>query len=129
MTTLVVLLILSILLLWLLVMYNAWKEKTKQQEAESLSEIVPIYYDKSSRFLRRTWFSLLRLLSKLGDITTLGATKIFFIMFPKAKKAFEKKDELTGLEQGPSSYFLMSISEEVTANKEVKKTRRKSKNV
>ncbi len=129
MITLVVLLVLSIVLLWLLVMYAIWKEKNKHQEVGLLSEIVPVYYSKSSRALRRIWFGLLRLISKLGDITTLFATKIFFTIFPKAKKAFEKKDELTGLEQGPSSYFLMSITEEVAANKTTKKTRRKSKNV
>jgi hypothetical protein len=110
-------------------MYSLWKENNKQQNIESISEIVPIYYDKGSRFMRRAWFGVLRLLSKLGDIATLIATKVFFALFPKAKKAFENKDELTGLEQGPSSYFLMSISEEVSANKVTKKTRRKSKNV
>jgi hypothetical protein len=129
MITLVVLLILSIILLWLLVMYAVWKQKNKHQEVNSISEIVPQYYSKSSRFLRRLWFGILRLVSKLGDITTIFATKVFFGIFPKAKRAFEKKDELTGLEQGPSSYFLMSITEEVAANKVAKKTRRKSKNV
>jgi preprotein translocase subunit YajC len=129
MITLVVLLILSIILLWLLVMYSLWKQKNKHQEIGSISEIVPQYYSKSSRFLRRLWFGILRLVSKLGDTITIFATKVFFGIFPKAKRAFEKKDELTGLEQGPSSYFLMSITEEVAANKVAKKTRRKSKNV
>lgn len=91
-------------------------------------------YDKSIRLARRGWFLVLRYLDKLKAIVEKVLTKIFFAVFPNARKAFEKKDELIGLEHGPSSYFLMSVSEykeefEKTNSSVGKKNRRNKKNV
>lgn len=95
--------------------------------------LVPVY-EKGARLVRRGWFKLLRNINILREQLTKVAARIFFWIFPKARKAFEKKDELTGLDHGPSSYFLMSVSE---SKKEfenihqiiVKKNRRNRKNV
>ncbi len=130
MITLVVFLILSIILLWLLVMYGVWKKTTKQQEVPDALEVLTPVYNKGTRLLRRGWFSVLRYFQLLKAFLEKVATKVFFKIFPNARKAFEKKDELTGLEHGPSSYFLMSVSEyKEELQKEVKKDRRKKKNV
>jgi hypothetical protein len=134
MITLVVLLILSIILLWLLVMYGVWKKTTKQQEVPDALEVLTPVYNKSTRLLRRAWFWVLRYVKILKAFLEKIATKAFFAIFPNARKAFEKKDELTGLEHGPSSYFLMSVSEykdELQKNPPsgIKKDRRKKKNV
>ena len=37
--------------------------------------------------------------------------KFFYFLFPKALHAFKKRDEMTGLKHGPSSFFLHKISE------------------
>lgn len=124
MLTLVIKFVLSLILVWLLVMYNIWRERNKDQGLADHK--VPEVYAKTKRILRRFWFYLLRLLSKLQNFLTIAATKIFFKIFPKAKKLFISKDKLTGLEHGPSSYFLKSITQE---KNDLKKNRRKSKNV
>jgi hypothetical protein len=84
---------------------------------------------KILRNLRRSYFFLLRILSVLKNKTGSILTKTIVTVFPKAKKAFQKKDELTGLEHGPSSYFLKKISEKEDLDKIIPKTRRKIKNV
>ena len=128
MISIVIFLIICLFLIWLLVMYKIWKKSAKETQG-SLTEALTPSYSKGTRLLRRSWFVFLRFL----QATRLGLEKIiargFFAIFPNARKAFEKKDELTGLQKGPSSYFLMSISEEVTVNKTIKKARRKAKNV
>lgn len=128
MITLVVLLITSVLLLWVLTLYAVWRKESQPSEGP-IAKLAPLY-NKSSRFMRRIWFKVLRIVRGLQSLITLLATKAFFAIFPSAKKAFEVKDELTGLEHGPSSYFLKSISPEKGENiGEIKKNRRKRKNV
>jgi hypothetical protein len=132
MLSLVVYFILSIILLWLLVMYNAWRKSTETQQEPVLDavEILNPVYKKSIRFFRHVWFFILRILKKIRSWIEKIATKIFFAIFPNARKAFEKKDELTGLEHGPSSYFLMSVSGyKDEFKKSIKKIRRNGKNV
>jgi hypothetical protein len=48
--------------------------------------------------------------------------KAFIFIFPKSKTAFIKQDTLIGLEHGPSSYFLASLSKPAA---KPKATRRK----
>mgnify|MGYP001569637837 CR=1 FL=1 len=128
MTTLVVFFIISIIFVWVVLMYNIWRKQHHQ--SESLSEITTPLYNKSSRMIRKVWFALLRAVAVARAFMTRLATKAFFSLFPSARKAFEKRDELTGLEHGPSSYFLKSISPEkgeVVPGET--KIRRKRKNV
>lgn len=109
-------------------MYSIWRKQ--HHESESLSEITTPLYNKSSRVLRKIWFAVLRAIGVARAWMTRLATKAFFAIFPSARKAFEKKDELTGLEHGPSSYFLKSITpEKGTVPAEGTKIRRKRKNV
>lgn len=118
--------IFCIIVLWLLVMYKLWKD---QRQNEGLPQNLSPFVSNFFRILRKSLFTLRRKISLLKSKVSIYLAKVFFFIFPKAKKAFEKRDSLTGLEQGPSSYFLMSISKEVAENKLAKKTRRKIKNV
>ncbi len=130
MITLVVFLILSIILLWLLVMYGVWKKNEKQESVPDALEALAPVYNKGTRLLRRGWFTVLRYLRLVRVFFEKILIRIFFAVFPNARKAFEKKDERTGLDHGPSSYFLMSVSEyKDELQKEVKKSRRNKKNV
>lgn len=130
MITLVVLFILSIIMLWLLVMYGVWKKNAKQETVPDALEAITPVYNKSTRLLRRAWFTVLRYTRKIRLFFEKILIKVFFAVFPDARKAFEKKDELTGLEHGPSSYFLMSVSEsKAELLNQTKKSRRNKKNV
>ncbi len=112
MLSLVICLLVSLILLWLLIMYGIWRNNIKQtQEVRTPEEALAPVYQKSARLARRGWFKFLRAVDRLQDKLTNIAARIFFWIFPKARKAFENKDALTGLEHGPSSYFLMSVSE------------------
>lgn len=113
---------------WLLTMVILWK--THESRSEDYVSVVHPLIKKSMQVARRIWFTLLRAITAARIFSTRIITKLFFAIFPNARKAFEQKDELTGLEQGPSSYFLMSISEgkEEVVSQE-KKSRRKRKNV
>lgn len=92
------------------------KKGSAQNPAE---ERISEFATKMVRLIRRGWYASLRgILIGLKTVVFLLA-KLFFFVFPNAKKAFEEKDELTGLTNGPSSYFLMSVSE---YKEEVKKT-------
>lgn len=128
---LIILFIVSLIILWLFIMYSLWKKD--DLERKYLESNINRFSYKTAQVSRKIYFLLTRKIDILRSKITLYLAKAFFFFFPKAKKAFEKKDALTGIEQGPSSYFLMSISKEVTENSkpqnEPKKTRRKIKNV
>jgi hypothetical protein len=115
-------------------MYGVWRKNKKQEMTPDVVEALKPTYDKSIRLARRGWFLVLRYLEKIRAAVEKILTKLFFTIFPNARKAFEKKDELIGLEHGPSSYFLMSVSEykeefEKTNSSVGKKIRRNKKNV
>jgi hypothetical protein len=112
-------------------MYGVWRSNIKHiEQALTPEEALAPMYEKGVRLARRVWFKFLRNVNILRDQLTKAAARIFFWIFPKARKAFETKDELTGLEHGPSSYFLMSVSESKKEfEKDVKKNRRNRKNV
>lgn len=135
MLSLLILFILSLIALWILTMYGVWRANNEAASEHGVAEALAPTYKKSARLIRRGWFALLRVLNLLRSGLEKVVTKIFFSIFPNAKKAFEKKDELTGLEHGPSSYFLMSVSEykeELQKEPSIpsgKKIRRNRKNV
>ncbi len=113
--------------LWFFIMYSLWKKE--EHGDTSLSELSPVY-TKSARTFRKLWFKAQRGVSTAREVATIAIAKAFFFLFPKARKAFEQKDELTGLHHGPSSYFLKTISEDKEDSQEPsKKNRRKRKNV
>ena len=115
--------IISLLVLWLVVMIILWR---KQVGGDVLREINPLI-KSGVRGTRRIWFLILRGINTVRSYFTRVIAKLFFWVFPNAKEAFEKKDELAGLEQGPSSYFLMSISEGLPTQAEKEKVAKKEK--
>ena len=128
MIAIVIYFVFFLIVLWLLTMVYLWR-KEEHLKQDTLAEIKPVL-TKSTRLARRALFWSLRRLLVLRDYIGDLIAKGFFKLFPKAQKAFEKKDELIGLDHGPSSYFLKSISEDrpEVPNSE-KKNRRKRKNV
>ncbi|MEK7227739.1 MAG: hypothetical protein AAB681_00080 [Patescibacteria group bacterium] len=125
MISLVVWFIVSLLVLWLIVMALLWR-KENQPHGDVLTEIKPLV-NKSRSGIRRMWFLILRTINRARAYMTMQITKLFFMIFPSARAAFEKKDVNTIVEQGPSSDFLVSISKDL--NTRQRKSRRNHKNV
>jgi hypothetical protein len=125
----IVILFFFLIATWMTTMYILWSTEQGKEHARftdhSIAAIV-----RTVRTLRRYLYATRRwLLVVLKGIKT-SALYLFFIVFPNAKKAFRSHDELTGLTKGPSSYFLMSVSEYTEEAKKVRPKRgRNKKNV
>ncbi len=102
--------IVLVVLLWLTVMYLWWQEVRKAHEALA-TDLALEYLDKGVRLARRGWYASEMHLKAVSSWSNKKLQKVFFSLFPSAESAFTKHDELAGLSQGPSSFFLMSISE------------------
>ena len=102
--------VLLLLLSWFLSLYIVWIQN-KETDTDSTEKKIVALTTKTTRFLRKIKFFSQRIYA-LSKVTIQHYSgKIFFLIFPNAKRAFTEKDELTGLKNGPSSYFLMSVSE------------------
>jgi len=75
---------------------------------------------KAERLARRSAYSSLRYGKQAAAWSEKKAEKALVAVFPKAKSAFTTQDPLTGLEHGPSSYFLASISKPTKKSKKKK---------
>lgn len=80
---------------------------------------------QAQRTVRKYWYHGLFRLEQGRTILLEKAEKLLVQIFPKAGPAFTKKDPLTGLEQGPSSYFLLQISESKPAKQTPLQNRKK----
>ncbi len=96
---------------WLYMVYISWKA------SEAISPAVATYgpllarLNQALRLTRRGWYG-----ASLQGRKTLAwfsqkAQTTFIKIFPTAKSAFTKRDMMTGLTHGPSSYFLKTISQ------------------
>ena len=113
-----------IIVWWILGLYALWSQETNTLTSVDTHDIA-----RASRWIRRltrkAWFRILRITHQGSVWCGSHISRLFFTLFPKARHAFEKKDELTGLSHGPSSYFLLSISESKESPQ--KKTRQRKK--
>lgn len=113
--------------LWCVSMYRLWKKETGTEQLfdEELTKVTP-YVATSARYARKSLYFLIRTGKAVRAWCTERLASFFFLLFPSARKAFIPRDELTGLSTGPSSYFLMSVSE-YAKQATKKKTGRKKK--
>ncbi len=107
---------------WVAYMYLWWKKEQGTEEAPLTLATAQRSVDKSARLARRGWYKAQTQVQKAASWGSQKAGHVFFTVFPQAQEAFTKKDELTGLSHGPSSYFLLSLSEREAQKK---RTRRK----
>jgi hypothetical protein len=96
--------------LWLSVMFLWWQKERNTNEPLA-TDVALTYADKGQRLLRRGWYFSQRHLKEWALWGSKKVSKVFFSLFPNAAPAFAKRDELAGLKQGPSSFFLLSLSE------------------
>lgn len=110
MTALLIILIVLVLTTWLYAMYLAWrKEMGKEFPLVGGAPIIATW-DKSSRLTRRGWYGIRAHLREWSARLGESAQRAFVKAFPTSAPVFEKKDKLTGLTHGPSSYYLKSIT-------------------
>lgn len=114
---------------WMTALYILWSTAQGKEHARFTDHLI-VRIVALVRIARRYLFACRRFLLIVGKGIKTSALYLFFIVFPSAKKAFRSQDELTGLTKGPSSYFLMSVSEYTEEAKKVRPRRgRNKKNV
>lgn len=102
--------IVILILAWVTLM-GVWWQKEHKGENPLSSETIVTYGEFCARLARRGWYRCTFYFEKALSWSTRKLSKGFFILFPGAVPAFQKKDELAGFKHGPSSFFLKSISE------------------
>ncbi|MCC6198759.1 hypothetical protein IT401_00905 [Candidatus Nomurabacteria bacterium] len=110
-TFLVIALITFALLSWVAYMYLWWKKDQGVPETPLTLADAQRSAEQGARLARRGWYQAQIQTQKAASWVQQKAGRAFFTIFPDAKEAFTKKDELAGFSHGPSSYFLRSISE------------------
>ena len=107
---------------WVTAMYVSWKRSEGSAPSPIKQEVIASYWSKMVRKGRRSYYRSLFTFKQTLQWGNKAFSHVFFSLFPNAAPAFAKRDMLAGLKDGPTSYFLMSISEE-----EPRKTRRTRK--
>jgi hypothetical protein len=123
--TLSIALIVLAIAFWFTTMYSLWQKESGIASQRLSIETCVAYWDKTERIFRRGYYSAMLYLRHGAQWGNKRMASLFFMLFPNAQPAFAKRDVLTGLHQGPSSYFLMSISE--SRGQATGKTRRRRK--
>lgn len=106
-----------IITLWISVMLLWWRSEQQQPAKTIKPGDVIRSWNKAARLARRSWYGGMRYTTQ---VTAWGSNKVrtaFIAVFPKSKPAFVKQNPLTGLEHGPSSYFLANLTKLPTKKK------------
>jgi hypothetical protein len=98
---------------WLSVMYVWWRTENGVSDKPALA-VANTYVAACIRLSRRGWYACTMYAKAVGIWGNKKMQKVFFALFPSAEPAFAKRDELVGLKDGPTSYFLRTISEKET---------------
>ena len=97
-----------------------WWETAQEAAARTIKRSDVIHqWNKAARLARRSIYGGLRYSKQVALWGNKKVSKAFVAIFPNSKAAFIKQDPLIGLEHGPSSYFLASLSKK---DKPAKKT-------
>ena len=114
-----------ILLTWIYSMYVSWK--IAQGVPPLLLEAAPFVarWAQLARLTRRGWYKGMFKTEQVLSWSTTHIKNVFVKIFPNSAPVFTKRDAMTGLTQGPSSYFLKSIStSRKPGNKRLNKTKK-----
>ena len=99
-----------IVVAWGYSMYVSWKMDQGAPLAMVAADPIIGWWAQVARLTRRGWYAAglkTRHLFTWGNARIGGA---FVKVFPSAAPVFTKRDALTGLTHGPTSYFLKSLS-------------------
>ncbi len=96
--------------LWIYSVYLSWQASVHTPFTPITPIAVLPLYMRLERLLRRGWYAFRLQTRKVGIWSGKHAEHAFVKVFPGAAPAFSRYDNLTGRQQGPSSYFLKSLS-------------------
>ncbi len=117
-TALLIVLIVLLVALWTSVMF-LWWQRDQQRPVKTIKRGDVIRsWNKAARLARRSWYGGVRYTRQAALWSGKKAGNTFMTVFPHSRSAFARRDPLTGLEHGPSSYFLANLSKKIS-----KKTR------
>ncbi len=119
MSTLIVIIAISLLVLWGTTLYLWWREETGNPVAPLTAPVIARKIDQCIRICRRGWYSSCRIVDTTSRKTGSYILNILLRIAPRLEQVLTRKDALTGLKHGPSSYFLMTISEKKAPSKKV----------
>lgn len=115
----------ALILAWVSALYIEWRA-TEAKALPWLRSGTLADLDLWMRYVRRARYGTERGIEQsLQAIRTTSKHALTFF-FPSAKQAFKENHPLTGLESGPSSYFLLEISADAKAGVKKKRTSRRS---
>ncbi len=118
-TTLLIILAALAVLLWLATMLLWWHEGTHAEQT-TLDTVALKQVERVIRLTRRSYYAGMLYSARAFNWGNKSMGRAFVHVFPKAAPAFQKHDMLAGLEDGPSSYFLHSISSSKEGQKKPK---------
>jgi uncharacterized protein YpmB len=110
---LAIILIVLLIALWISAMLLWWRSEQEKPIKTIKRRDVIHTWNKAARAARKSWYGGVRYSKQAALWGNKKARNAFVSLFPKSKSAFENKDMLTGLEHGPSSYFLANLSKPV----------------
>ncbi len=110
---------------WIYSMYISWKATEGVPLALVESTTFLVLWHRATRLSRRGLYSTQLFSKKVFDWSTQKTRSTLVKFFPTSAPLFAKRDMMTGLTHGPSSYFLKSISKnEKSASKRLPKTKK-----
>ena len=99
-----------IIIVWIYGVYLSWKQNEGVVFEPIERSVFVTRWAHLIRLFRRGWYGARVEGKHLLSWSGKQAENAFVTVFPKSAAAFTKHNQLTGLQQGPSSYFLKSIS-------------------
>jgi DNA-binding transcriptional regulator of glucitol operon len=121
---LVIIIAVLLIALWISVMALWWQHAQGYTEPLEKKDVIR-QWNKAERLARRSWYNTLRYSKQAALWGNKKVSNAFVAIFPKSKPAFVEPDLLTGLEHGPSSYFLASLSKPISSSAKATARRRK----
>lgn len=98
----------AFLLAWLAALFIEWRASEQKPLPRVTRAIADL--DMWMRYVRRARYGTERGIEWSIDTMQHAGKHALMFLFPSSKHAFKKHNPLTGLERGPSSYFLLEIS-------------------
>lgn len=115
----------ALILAWVSALYIEWRA-SEQKALPWLGPRTLADLDLWMRYMRRARYGTERGIEQ-GLRAVRGASKqTLMFLFPNSKGAFKENHPLTGLESGPSSYFLLEISADAKANAKGNNSKKRS---
>lgn len=121
---LLIVVVLLALITWIFTIYLGWKYENGASLGFIRKAPFLVRWERGIRLTRRGWYGASLHAKQVLNWGNRKAENAIVALFPKSAPVFKKPDEMTGLNDGPSSFFLKSISPEKTQKKRLSRTKK-----